>query len=383
MPQADDEDDGVLQLLPGTLAVQTRVELLLPLALAAAAVAAAAYAAWVWRRGCQFRQQVPQCLTWRLAIRLLAWGGLITGLAGLASAAKRFLRIGCAGVPQCIFGLTLASYALLGLAPLLAAAGLRLQAVPKARKGFRQAAKAALLAGLAAGQAVDVLCNVGEQYYRKTPMEWRSACSMLGASTGIFLLGLWAAHEDGQASRDDQGRRGRKTRSITRATTEDSSTSGILSAERDEEMPGAARHDSINSQASLLLQSHVAGEYEGRWSRLPSWSSVSLADPLLLPQSTPPRSLLQSPILAVQPTGSQPLSGKAEHGSYHLFGGPSAGSRTAEVRSGRMGAGTWTSCGSGAALVSPHLSAITLPPAWATGTAPSSPPGRPRPWPSS
>lgn len=143
---------------------------------------------------------LPRCgwLTSRWAVRIAAWGALAAGLFGLLTALRRFLLGWQTRIPPYLVSLTLFSYVLLASAPLLALGALRLgaQGAMEARKALRQAAKAALLGGLAAGLAVEVLCNAvaSESIVSR---EWREGCAMLGASSGLLLLGLYAAQADG------------------------------------------------------------------------------------------------------------------------------------------------------------------------------------------
>lgn len=146
---------------------------------------------------------LPNCqwLNSRYAVRVTAGSSLIAGLFGQATALRRFLRVwrGFDHAPLVLTILTLLAYSLLGAAVLLAGIGLRCkQQRPKAHEALRQAAKASLLGGLAAGLASEVLCNAGESE-DSVPRDWRVGCAMLGASSGLFLLGLLAAQVDGQA----------------------------------------------------------------------------------------------------------------------------------------------------------------------------------------
>jgi len=144
---------------------------------------------------------LPQCkwLTSRCSVRVAAGGSLLAGFAGQLSAFGHFLRGWHDDVPFYLMSLTLGCYSLLASALVLAFIGLqRKQTAPKVHEAFRQSAKAALLGGLAAGLAAEVLCNAGESR-REVPQNWRVGCGMLGASCGLLLLGLLAAQVDGQA----------------------------------------------------------------------------------------------------------------------------------------------------------------------------------------
>mmetsp|Transcript_52286 Transcript_52286/g.138109 ORF Transcript_52286/g.138109 Transcript_52286/m.138109 type:complete len:341 (-) Transcript_52286:42-1064(-) len=226
---------------------------------------------------------LPRChwLTSRWAVRISAWGALIAGLAGLLDAAGRF-RVGWyEEVPPYLLGLTLATYLLFLCAPTLSAVSLRWREQPQVYMAFRQAAKAALLGGLAGGLASEVLCNAGESQRLVSP-EWRQGCAMLGASSGLLLLGLYAAQADGEASRaecegadeaveDGHGLRG---------GTEDSDVAGIEES----------------SARSPALQRSGSGESDMDWPpRRPSWSPWPQPGPDLdwrlpgMPRSSPAR----------------------------------------------------------------------------------------------
>jgi len=139
------------------------------------------------------------CLTARWSVRIAAWGALIAGLFGIITASRRFVVGWRKEVPPYLLGVTLASYFLLALAPLLTLLGLRGSARGRmeGHAAYRQAARAALMGGLAAGLATEVLCNEFE-YEHFVPREWSQGCGMLGASSGFLLLGLYAAQADGQ-----------------------------------------------------------------------------------------------------------------------------------------------------------------------------------------
>lgn len=143
---------------------------------------------------------LPKCqwLTSRCSVRIAAGGSLLAGLVGQLSALRRFLLGWHDDVPFYLMCLTMGTYSLLAAAIVLAFIGLSWkQTAPKVHEAFRQSAKAALLGGLAAGLAAEVLCNAGEA--EAVPQNWRQGCAMLGASSGLLLLGLLAAQVDGQA----------------------------------------------------------------------------------------------------------------------------------------------------------------------------------------
>eukprot|EP00812_Abedinium_dasypus_P010823 NODE_4420_length_676_cov_205.280193.p1 GENE.NODE_4420_length_676_cov_205.280193~~NODE_4420_length_676_cov_205.280193.p1 ORF type:complete len:168 (-),score=14.03 NODE_4420_length_676_cov_205.280193:113-616(-) len=78
---------------------------------------------------------------------------------------------------------------------LLAAVGLRSEST--VWHACRQAAGAALLGGLAAGLASEVLCDYSTE---KVSAVWSRGCALLGASSGSVLLGLLAAQRGGTAA---------------------------------------------------------------------------------------------------------------------------------------------------------------------------------------
>lgn len=146
------------------------------------------------------------CLTSRWAVRCAAWCALIAGLVGLCMAGRRFVLGWQAKVPPYLLSLMLATYALLAAAPLLTVLGLRSggRGASEGHRAFRQAARAALMGGLAAGLATEVLCNAGETEMIVSH-EWREGCATLGASCGLLLLGLYAAQADGSWGEGDAG----------------------------------------------------------------------------------------------------------------------------------------------------------------------------------
>lgn len=147
---------------------------------------------------------LPRChwLTSRWAVRISAWGALTAGLAGLVDAARHFLIGWYDTVPPYLVSLTLSTYLLFISAPVISALSLRWREQPQVYRSLRQAAKAALLGGLSGGLASEVLCNAGELESEKlVSRDWRQGCAMLGASSGLLLLGLYAAQADGEASR--------------------------------------------------------------------------------------------------------------------------------------------------------------------------------------
>lgn len=182
---------------------------------------------------------LPRCkwLRTRCSVRVAAGISLLAGFAGHLSAFGHFVRGWHDDVPFYLMSLTLACYVLLIGALLLAFIGLqRKQTAPEVHEAFRQSAKAALLGGLAAGLAAEVLCNAGESQ-GVVPHNWRVGCGMLGASSGLLLLGLLAAQVDGQAGADTQA-------------TEESSTNGVCVDEDVEKTANGGRYEGSESIAA-------------------------------------------------------------------------------------------------------------------------------------
>jgi len=152
---------------------------------------------------------LPRCswLTARWAVRGAAWLTLIVGLFGILSAARHFVLGWRRTVPPYLLSFTLAAYLLLASAPLFTLLGLRVKARGRheGHEAYRQAARAALMGGLASGLATEVLCNAGESEHF-VPHEWSQGCGMLGASSGFLLLGLYAAQADGAWDEGGSGR---------------------------------------------------------------------------------------------------------------------------------------------------------------------------------
>jgi len=143
---------------------------------------------------------LPRCwFTSQLAVRLAAWAALIAGLVDLAAAARRFTACWGQDIPLGLLSFVLATYLLLGLVPLIAAAGLAWQDMPHASKTFVQAAKLAMLGGLAAGLASEVLSEVADNRH-SIPTAWDRGCSLLGTASGLLLLGVYGAQADLQAA---------------------------------------------------------------------------------------------------------------------------------------------------------------------------------------
>jgi len=201
---------------------------------------------------------LPQCqwLSSRCSVRWAAGASLLAGFVGQLSAFGHFLRGWRDNVPFCLMSLTLACYSLLASALVLAFIGLqRKQTAPKVHEAFRQSAKAALLGGLAAGLAAEVLCNAGESW-GVVPENWRVGCGMLGASCGLLLLGLLAAQVDGQA-------------------TEASSTNGACANEDVEKTANGGR-DGVSDHHSATTADGVGTEVDsnsGLWPGCHPWPS--------------------------------------------------------------------------------------------------------------
>jgi len=254
---------------------------------------------------------LPQCkwLTSRCSVRVAAGGSLFAGFAGQLSAFGHFLRGWHDDVPFYLLSPALACYSLLTSAVVLASIGLQQkQTAPKVHEAFRQSAKAALLGGLAAGLAAEVLCNAGES--QGVPHNWRVGCGMLGASCGLLLLGMLAAQVDGQAGASAEA-------------TDESSTTGACADEDVENTTNrcsevsdhrsAATADGVgaesNSSNSLWPGCHpwpswTAQEHDLDWAhpRQPQ------AQPILhIPRPMAPAmgSSFQQPLLLQQPSDSR------------------------------------------------------------------------------
>mmetsp|Transcript_113072 Transcript_113072/g.365205 ORF Transcript_113072/g.365205 Transcript_113072/m.365205 type:complete len:344 (+) Transcript_113072:76-1107(+) len=144
---------------------------------------------------------LPRCrwLTSRWAVRIAAWGALSAGLADLILASRWFLLSWHKEVPPNLLSVLLVTYMLLGASPLILAISFRWRAMPHVHGAFVQAAKVALLGGLAAGIASEVLCEMGEST-RQVPKTWRQCCATLGASSGLLLLGIYGLQADVQGA---------------------------------------------------------------------------------------------------------------------------------------------------------------------------------------
>lgn len=230
----------------------------------------------------QTRNSVSSChwLSARWAVRITAWGALVAGLVGMLYAARRFyLHWSSEEVPIILESLMLLAYCLMIFSLLLASCGLRWQGIQKAYRAFRQASKASLLAGLAAGIAAEVLCDVGEPA-EKVPLALRQTCAMLGGSCGLVLLGLAAAQADGQAEREPI----------------DGLPPRALNEDQAPDPESTIRHDSITSQisdaASLsrIYWPNFMQSSEPVWNALPvsrSGDGGALREPLLSTPGTP------------------------------------------------------------------------------------------------
>jgi len=124
---------------------------------------------------------------------------LVAGVADLFAAARRFTAACEEDIPLGILSFVFITYLLLGLSPLILAAGLAWQDMPHASKAFVQAAKLAMLGGLAAGLASEVLSETADssQYI---PEAWDRGCSLLGTASGLLLLGLYGVQADLQVA---------------------------------------------------------------------------------------------------------------------------------------------------------------------------------------
>uniref|UniRef100_A0A7S4SPF8 Uncharacterized protein n=1 Tax=Alexandrium monilatum TaxID=311494 RepID=A0A7S4SPF8_9DINO len=142
---------------------------------------------------------LPRCrwLTSRWAVRLAAWCALTAGVADLIIASNCFLHGWRDDVPPNLLSLVLATYALLAISPVIAVVGLTWRDMPQVHGAFVLVVKIALLGGLAAGLASEVLCETGEPA-REVSTEWRKGCATLGASAGLMLLGLYGVQADFQ-----------------------------------------------------------------------------------------------------------------------------------------------------------------------------------------
>lgn len=117
---------------------------------------------------------------------------------GLIWAAHGFCLGRQEDVPQYVLVTAITSYGLLLLAPLITVVGLRFKQrnADEAHRAFGQAAKSALMGGFAAGIATEMLSILSDEQHTISP-QWRRSCTVLGASCGLFLLGLYAALADG------------------------------------------------------------------------------------------------------------------------------------------------------------------------------------------
>jgi len=254
---------------------------------------------------------LPQCkwLTPRCSVRVAAGGSLLAGFAGQLSAFRHVLRGWHDDVPFYLMSLTLACYSLLTSALVLAFIGLQQkQTAPKVHEAFRQSAKAALLAGLAAGLAAEVLCNVGE--CRGVPQNWRVGCGMLGASCGLLLLGLLAAQVDGQAGASAEA-------------TDERSTIGACADEEVEKTANGYHEGSDQQYAAtadgvISTESDICGNLWPGGHSWPSWTARErdldwahprqpLAQHLQIPRPMAPAmgSSFQQPLLLQQPSDSR------------------------------------------------------------------------------
>mmetsp|Transcript_82072 Transcript_82072/g.190601 ORF Transcript_82072/g.190601 Transcript_82072/m.190601 type:complete len:332 (-) Transcript_82072:75-1070(-) len=202
----------------------------------------------------------PKCrwLSSRCSVRVVAGLALIAGLFGQLTALRHFLHGWPDRAPFYLMSLMLLAYSLLFAAVLLAAIGLRWkQTASKVHEAFRQSAKASLLGGLAAGLASEVLCHTGES--RATvPLDWRLGCNLLGASSGLLLLGLLAAQVDGQAR-------------LVEPLLDDAASNAASDGDgggREEERTEDV-HLGLGSSDSTI-EPEAAGQL-GSWARRPSW----------------------------------------------------------------------------------------------------------------
>jgi len=142
---------------------------------------------------------LPRCswLTSRWAVRIAAWGALTAGLADLIIASSFFRYSWHEAIGPWLLSLVLVTYMLLGAAPLIGVMGLQWRDMPQVHGAFLLVAKIALLGGLAAGLASELVCEVWEAP-QDVGLEWRKGCATLGTSSGLLLLGLYGAQADFQ-----------------------------------------------------------------------------------------------------------------------------------------------------------------------------------------
>jgi len=153
------------------------------------------------RAGGGSRLPLPQCswLTSRWAVRVASGLGFIAGIIGLLCAGYGFVKGRYDVVPFYLAGFALITYVLLVAAPVITACSLRFKARGKddAYRSAGQAAMSAMMAGLSAGIATEMLAIRIADEPSVISARWRTCCSTLGASCGLLLLGLYAALADG------------------------------------------------------------------------------------------------------------------------------------------------------------------------------------------
>lgn len=208
---------------------------------------------------------LPHCswLTSRWAVRIAACTSLVAGIFGLISAARGFILSRQDSVPVYLLSLTLLTYILLGVAPLITLIGLRFKGrgALEAYRSCGQAARTALMGSFAAGIATEMLATVADDQ-QLISREWRQSCTVLGASSGLLLLGLYAALADGTW-------RVRGAEPFSEEARR-SAGSGNEAVEN-----GPVRHNSINSAGSgptLGLHPSIISNDEPL---RPSWASPS------------------------------------------------------------------------------------------------------------
>eukprot|EP00403_Amphidinium_massartii_P031472 CAMPEP_0178443744 /NCGR_PEP_ID=MMETSP0689_2-20121128/39082_1 /TAXON_ID=160604 /ORGANISM="Amphidinium massartii, Strain CS-259" /LENGTH=280 /DNA_ID=CAMNT_0020067819 /DNA_START=270 /DNA_END=1112 /DNA_ORIENTATION=+ len=94
-----------------------------------------------------------------------------------------------------LFSLSVAAYILFFLSLILTIAGLRAKRhnMEHVHLACRQAARAALLGGLASGLAAEITLDFEDE--ATVPPLWQDGCRLLGASSGLLLLGFVAARD--------------------------------------------------------------------------------------------------------------------------------------------------------------------------------------------
>lgn len=228
----------------------------------------------------------------RKAVRWSSYGALSCGFLGLLFAGYHFyLGLG-KDVPLILLLVTLATYVFLFSALLFARMGVRLEehGQHEGHEAYRQAARAALMGGLACGLLAEGLCKAGD-LGEIAPHQWRQGCATLGASSGLLLLGLYTAQQDGSWTRvaspiDEDPRPDSTPVEEVRPNavgfwpfgSQNSNAGGLFSGTDDVGAP----------EASLLRLDSDDSRF-GHWSTMPSWitsahgreSATTLQQPLL------------------------------------------------------------------------------------------------------